>query len=103
MNAGRHAPASAAMLSGTEETVNPVWAVRDARNPALTFAHKAVLYAIASRMRCPDDEAYPGGETLAADAGGGDRQTRTCKRPRSMSVRRPRSVSASPRCGAPPS
>ncbi len=53
------------------------WEVRDARNVSLTFAHKSVLMVLASRINAPDEEAFPSVETLAADAGGAERQTKT--------------------------
>jgi hypothetical protein len=59
-----------------EQVFNPVWAVRDARNPALTFSHKAVLYALASRLRSSTDKAFPSVVTLADDAGGCQSQTK---------------------------
>lgn len=42
-----------------------VWAIRDARNPALTLAHKSVLFALAARLPNPHASA----PTIAADAG----------------------------------
>ncbi len=55
---------------------HPVWLVRDARNPSLTFGHKAILFALASRMTSVDDRPWPSIDTVAADAGGGTSQTK---------------------------
>lgn len=53
-----------------EYATNPVWAVRDSLNPNLTMGHKAVLFALASRIGIDGTDARPSLERLATDAGG---------------------------------
>ena len=61
-------------VSDVATAANPVWSVRDARNPSLSHGHKAILFALASRLRDFADEAWPAVGTLAADAGIGESQ-----------------------------